>query len=124
MRWRDKRVVTSEMCWNDIEERMTDMSSEVDNILEGKIWNSNQKIVMDDTINQKIVMNEEFVQNDVIKGKFVKNSVMNVKIDPKTVMDLSIFRVCGRNSFLSINQILLEESIAKNESRLMIGISS
>ena len=65
------------------------------NAFEGKIWKSNQKVVMDDKINQKIVMDEEFVQNGVIDGQFVKNFVMDAKIDPKVVMDLSIFKIGG-----------------------------
>ena len=32
----------------------------------GKIWKSNQKVVMDGKINQKIVMDEELVQYDVM----------------------------------------------------------
>ena len=33
------------------------------NALEGEIWKSNQKVVMDDKFNQKIVMDEALVQN-------------------------------------------------------------
>ena len=35
------------------------------NAFEGKIWKSDQKVVMDDKTNQKIVMDEELVQNGV-----------------------------------------------------------
>ena len=59
------------------------------NALEGKIWKSDQKVVMDEKINPKVVMDEELVQNDVMDEKLVKNLVMNAKIDPKVVMDLS-----------------------------------
>ena len=48
------------------------------NALAGKIWKSNQKIVMD----------EELVQNGVMNEKCVKNCVMNSKIESKVVMDL------------------------------------
>ena len=68
------------------------------NALEGKIWKSDQKVVMDFKINQKIVMDgklvqnsvmdEDLVKNGVMDGKFVKNFVMDAKIDPKVVMDL------------------------------------
>ena len=81
------------------------------NALEGKIWKSDQKVVMDDKINPKVVMNdkinpkvvmdeelvpndamdEELVQNGAMDGQFVKNFVMDAKIDPRVVMDLSIF---------------------------------
>ena len=39
------------------------------NALEGKLWKSDQKVVMDDKISQKIVMDEELVQNDVMGEK-------------------------------------------------------
>ena len=69
------------------------------NALEGKIWKSDQKVVMDDKINPKIVMDEEMVQNDVMDGKFVKNFVMDAKIDPKVVIDLSIFKIKWMEQF-------------------------
>ena len=56
-----------------------------------KIWQSNQKVVMDEkswkfwTSHQKIVMDEELVQNGVMNEKFVTNFVMNAKIDQKVV---------------------------------------
>ena len=64
--------------------KITELNELVENLtclnaLEGKIWKSNQKVVMDDKINQKIVMDEESVQNDVMDGKFVKNFVMDAK---------------------------------------------
>ena len=105
------------------------------NAVEGKIWKkSDQKVVMDDKTNQKIVMDgdlvqniamdEELVQNGVMDGKFLKNFVMDAKFDPKVVMDLSMFKIDGWNSLLSINQNLLEEFIDKNEPWLLIGIPS
>ena len=120
------------------------------NALEGTIWKSNEKVVMDEEINPKIlmddkswktsksnqkivmneelvqngVMNEELVQNGVMNEKFVKNFVMNAKIDPKVVMDLSIFKIGGWNSLQPINQTLLEEFIDANELWLLIGIPS
>ena len=39
------------------------------NALKGKIWKSDQKVVMDEKINPKIVMDEELVQNDVMDEK-------------------------------------------------------
>ena len=65
------------------------------NTLEGKIWKSNPKIVMDENSekiwksNQKIAKNEELDQNSVMNGKFVKNFVMNAKSDPKVVAEIS-----------------------------------
>ena len=118
------------------------------NALEGKIWKSNQKVVMDEKINPEIlmdeksrkgnqkivmneelvqncVMNEELVQNGVVNDKFVKNFVMNAKIDPKVVVDLSIlFKNGGWNSLQPINQNLLEEDTEENEPWLLIGIPS
>ena len=94
--------------------------------LEGEIWTSNQKVVMDDKINQKIVMDEDLVQNDVMDeklvqkslmdGQFVRKFVMDAKIDPKVVMNLSIFKIGGWNSLQLCNQNLLEEFIDKNEN--------
>ena len=104
------------------------------NAFEGKIWKSDQKVVMDEKINQKIVMdeelvqdnvmNEDLVQNGVMDGKFVKNFVMNAKIDPKVVVALSRFKIGGWNSLQPINQILLEEFIDENEPWLLFGIPS
>ena len=85
------------------------------NALEGKIWKSDQNVVMDDKINPK---------NDVMDGKIVKIFVMDAKIDPKVVMDLSIFKIGGWNSLQPINQILLEKFIDENEPWLLIGIPS
>ena len=45
------------------------------NALEGEIWKSDQKVVMD----------EAMVLNGAMDGKFVKNFVMSAKIDPKVV---------------------------------------
>ena len=45
------------------------------NALEGEIWKSDQKVVMD----------EELVQNGAMDGKFVKSFVMSATIDPKVV---------------------------------------
>ena len=97
------------------------------NALKGKIWKSDQKVVMDEKIVPKIVMdeesvqsdvmNEDFVQNGVMDGKFAKNFVMNAKIDPKVVMDLSIYsklvdgtvcnpkiKICWRNLLMRMNR--------------------
>ena len=38
--------------------------------LEGKIWKSDQNVVMDDKFTQKFVMEEESVQNDVDAKSF------------------------------------------------------
>ena len=65
------------------------------NVLEGEIWKSDQKVVMDDKINPKIVMDEDLLQNDVMDEEFVKNFVMDVKIDPKVVMYLFTFKKGG-----------------------------
>ena len=64
------------------------------NALEGKIWKSDQKVVMD------------------------------AKIDPKVVMDLSMFKIGGWNSLQPNNQNLLQEFVQKNEPWLLIGIPS
>ena len=110
------------------------------NALEGKIWKSDQKGVMDEKINlqilmderswktwksnQKSVMNEEVVQNSVMNEEVVQNGVMdgkfvmNAKIDPMVVMDLSIFKIGGWNSQQPINQNLLEEFI--DEERTLV----
>ena len=105
---------------NELVENLTCLSD-----LEGKIWTSHQKVVMDDKINPKIVMDEESVQNDVMDGKFVKVFVMDAKIDPKVVMDLSIFKIGGWYSLQPSNQKnLLEEFLDKNEPWLWIGIPS
>ena len=59
------------------------------NALEEKIWQSNQKVVVDEkswkcwTRHQKIVMHEELVQNGGMNEKFVTNFVMSAKIVPK-----------------------------------------
>ena len=144
-RWMDERVVTLEKCWNGIEEKMPEISREVNlnevvekltclNALDGKIWKSDQKIVMDgelvqndvmdEEVVQNIVMDEELTQKGVMDGKFVKNFVMDVKNDPKVVMDLSKFKIGGWNSLQPINQILLEEFVDEKEPWLLIGISS
>ena len=125
-RWMGERDVTSETCWNGIEEKM--------HALEGKVWKSDQKVVRDDKITLKIVMDEELVQNDamdeelvrngVMDGIFVKNFVMDVKIDPKVVMDLSKFKVGGWNSLQPINLNLLDKFIDENKRCLLIGIPS
>ena len=91
------------------------------NALEGKIWKSNQKVVMDDKIDLKIVMYGKLVQNDVMDGKlvqngsmdgqFVKNFVIDAEIDPRIVMDLSIFKIGGWNSLRPMRQNLLEEFV-------------
>ena len=94
------------------------------NALEGKIWKSDQKVVMDDKINQKIAMDEELVQNDVMDEKIVKNFVMNAKIDPKVVMDQSIFKIGGWTSVQPSDRKFLEEFIDENEPWLLIGIPS
>ena len=39
------------------------------NALEGKLWKSDRKVVMDDKISREIVMDEELVQNDVMGEK-------------------------------------------------------
>ena len=65
------------------------------NALEGKIWKSDQKVVMDEELVQNDVMDEELVQNSVMDGKFLKNFVMDVRIDP--------------------NQNLLEKFLDENE---------
>ena len=115
-RWMDERVVTSEKCWNGIEEDARDVKRIESNQLvenltclnarEGKIWKSDQKVVMD----------EALVQNGAADQELVQNGAMDVKIDPKVVVDLSIFKIGGWNSLNSTNQNLLEESIVKNES--------
>ena len=77
------------------------------NALEGEIWKSDQKVVMD----------EELVQNGAMDGKFVKSFVMSATIDPKVVLVLSIFKIlvdgtvchllitiCWRNSLMRMNR--------------------
>ena len=93
-RWMDERVVTSEKCWSGIEEKMREISREVNfpeldenltclNAFEVKFWKSDQKVVIDETINPKILMDEKSWktrksnQNDVMDEKLVQNSVMN-----------------------------------------------
>ena len=149
-RWMDERVVASEKCWIDIEEKMpeTPKRSELNelvenmtclNALEGKIWKSKDKIVtdeknwktwksdqkisMDEELLLNIVMDEELVQNIVMGGKFVKNSVMNARIDPKVVMDLSLFKIGGWNSLQPRNQKLLEEFFSR-EGTLFVDRNS
>ena len=68
------------------------------NAFEGKIWKSNQNIVMDGELVQNGVMNEELVQNGVVNEKIVKIFVTNDKIDTKVEMDLSMFEIGGWNS--------------------------
>ena len=92
------------------------------NALEGEIWKSDQKVVMDDKINPKIVMDEEWVQNDVMDEEFVKNFVIDAKIDSKVVMDLSITKVLDGTVCNPLIKILLEEIIDENEPWLLIGI--
>ena len=82
----DETVVTSELCWSGIKEKMPEISREselnelVENwtcldALERKIWKINQEILMDEKnwktwkSNQKIGMDEELVQNIVMDGK-------------------------------------------------------
>ena len=89
---------------NELVENLTCLTA-----LEGNIWKSDQKVVMDDTINQRLAMDEELVQNGVMDGKFVKNFVMDAKIDPKVVMICPysklvdgtvcnpLIRICWRN---------------------------
>ena len=131
--------ISREVNLNEVVEKLTCLNS-----LDGKIWKSDQKAVMDVKTNQKIVMDGELVQNDVMDeelvqnivvdeeltqkgvmdGKFVKNFVMDAKNDPKVVMDLSKFKIGGWNSLQPINQILLEEFVDEKEPWLLIGISS
>ena len=70
----DERVVTSEKCWNGVEEKMPEISREVKrmnlvenltclNAFEGKIWKRNQKVV--------------------VVGKIYQNGVMDGKIGKK-----------------------------------------
>ena len=120
------------------------------NALEGNIWKSDQKILMDEKrenwkSNQNIVMDEELIQNGVMAEeliqdcvmdeeliqngvmdeKFVKNSVTIAQIDPKVVMDLSIFfKFGGWNSLQPINQNFLELFTDENEPWLLIGTPS
>ena len=57
------------------------------NALEGGIWKSDQKIVMDEELVQNDVMDEELVQNSVMDGKFVKNFVMDVRMQGSILCD-------------------------------------
>ena len=70
----DDGVATSEKCGIGIEEKMLEISSELNelvehltclNALEEKNWKSDQKVVM----------NEDLVQNSAMNDKFVKNFV-------------------------------------------------
>ena len=95
------------------------------NAFEGKIWKSDQKIVMDEQLVQKVVMDEELnFQNGVMDEKLVKNFVMGAKIDPKVVVGLSVFKNGGRNILQPSNRKLSEECINENEPRLSIRIPS
>ena len=49
---------------NELVEKLTCL-----NALEGKLWKSDRKVVMDDKISREIVMDEELVQNDVMGEK-------------------------------------------------------
>ena len=51
------------------------------NALEGKIWKSDQKVVMDDKINPKVMVDEELVQNDVMNEELVQSGAMDAQID-------------------------------------------
>ena len=42
------------------------------NAFEGKIWKSDQKVVIDEKINPEIVMGGEVVQNDVMDEELVQ----------------------------------------------------
>ena len=121
----DERVVTSEKCrnWYRGEDagdlKRSELNDSVENMtcliaLEGKIWKSDQKIVM----------SEKFVKNSMMNEKIVKNGVMNAKIDPKVVMDLSKNKIGGWISLKPSNQKLLEEFVDENEPWLLIGIPS
>ena len=106
-RWMDERVVTSEKCWVGIEEKMPEISREVNqmklvenltclNPFEGKIWKINQKVVTDKKSwktwksNGKMVMNEELVQNGVMNEELVQNGVTNQKIVKNFVINAKI----------------------------------
>ena len=59
------------------------------NALEGKIWKSDQKVVVVDKSWKTWKSNQH---NCVMNEGLVQNGVRNAKIDPKVVMDLSIFK--------------------------------
>ena len=147
----DARVVTSEKCWSGIEEKMLEISREVNlinwlrighvsTLLEeiiGKVnlkilmvekswktWRSNQMIVMDEELVQKIVMDEELVEKIVMDEELVEKIVMDAKVDPKVVMDLSILKIGGWNNLQPSNRKLLEAFIDENEPWLLIRIPS
>ena len=138
-----------------IEEKMPEISREVNQLnwlrigdistpLRGKIWKSDQKIVMDEQLVhnvvmdeqlvhkvvmdeelvQNVLMDEELVQNVLMDEKMVKNFVMGAKIDPKVVVALSVFKIGGRNILQPSNRKLSEECINENEPRLSITIPS
>ena len=67
---------------NELVENMTCL-----NALEGQIWKSDQKIVMDEKLVQNDVMDEKLVQNDVMDEKLVQNSVMSEEFVKNFVMD-------------------------------------
>ena len=96
---------------NDLVENMTCL-----NALEGKIWKSDQKIVM----------SEKFVKNSMMNEKIVKNGVMNAKIDPKVVMDLSKFKIGGWIQFAAQQPKIVWKNLLMrtNLGWLLIGIPS
>ena len=110
-RWMDERVVTSEKCWIAVEEKMLQISREVNyNGLVENLTCLNALEETDEKINLKILMDEKswktwkkepedrvkkLVQNGVMNEIIVKNFVMNAQIDPKVVMDLSKFKIGG-----------------------------
>ena len=93
----DARIVASEKCWSGHEEKMPEISREVNQmywlrighvstLLGGIFFLSNPKILMDEKSwktwksNQKIVMDGELLQNMVMDEKFAKNFVMGEKL--------------------------------------------
>ena len=91
-------------CWSGIEEKMPEISREVNEmnwlrigyastLSRGKISKVNPKILMDEKSwktwknNQKIVMNEELVQNVVMDEELIQHIVMDEELIQNGVMD-------------------------------------
>ena len=115
----------SEKCWSGVEEKMPEISKElnllrnghVSTFSRGRFGRLNPKILMDEESwktwksNQNVVMDEKLSRNGVMDEKFVNNFVMGAKLDPKIEMDLAVFETDRGKILQRSYRKLVEESI-------------
>ena len=148
-RWMDERIVTSAKCWIGNEEKMPDISREVNQmnwlrighvstLSRGKFGNLIRRswwmwklLIRRSWWMRKVGKLEKVtrtawwmkkVQNIVTDEELVQNGVMDKK--SWRMMGLSIFSNGGWNILQPSNRKLLEDFIDENEPWLLIGIRS